>query len=555
MADENLDSSKSPHPSSEGSVKETIESILVAFILAFIFRAFVVEAFVIPTGSMGPTLMGAHLRHTCPDCGYTFQTNFSAPGGDDTDIPAYVPQGPSVVCPNCGFQINPPTPTPVFFGDRILVLKYRYLFQEPDPWDVVVFKSPFEKHRDPDDPKYADNYIKRLVGRPGESVMVLDGDVYIGRPGMTTEQFEIRRKPPHAQEALWRDVYNNDYVPHGITTGGSIRPIEDWKQPWVIETGAGWTGPRKQERWVTPDRIFRFANPQGASTITFDSTANHSFDSLTDWIAYDQQGTGSYVSDLKLSGVYRRTAGQGALGMQLTKRDDCFSAQFLPGKVVLTRSRIEGRDPLQSSAPIWRKEAAVPELALTGIPVEVEFTNVDYRIAVRINGREVLATDNAEYAPDVASLYREALEAHRQREQARAIKPIIRIAAADQTCSLEHLRLARDVYYLNSSPQGHLRPDASYSNEPFWGSPENIVHLGADEYFVLGDNSYVSLDARWWGAPVDLPREGNYHAAAGRVPGRFMLGKAFFVYWPAGYRPPSLPYGVEPDFGDMRFIH
>jgi hypothetical protein len=33
-----------------------------------------------------------------------------------------------------------------------------------------------------------------------------------------------------------------------------------------------------------------------------------------------------------------------------------------------------------------------------------------------------------------------------------------------------------------------------------------------------------------------------------------MLGKAFFVYWPAGYRPPSIPYGIEPDFGDMRFI-
>jgi hypothetical protein len=34
-----------------------------------------------------------------------------------------------------------------------------------------------------------------------------------------------------------------------------------------------------------------------------------------------------------------------------------------------------------------------------------------------------------------------------------------------------------------------------------------------------------------------------------------MLGKAFFVYWPAGYRPwPSAP-GIIPNFGDMRFIH
>jgi hypothetical protein len=35
-----------------------------------------------------------------------------------------------------------------------------------------------------------------------------------------------------------------------------------------------------------------------------------------------------------------------------------------------------------------------------------------------------------------------------------------------------------------------------------------------------------------------------------------MLGKAFFVYWPGGFRPltDNAP-GVVPNFGDMRFIH
>src|SRR6478609_9443784 len=78
---------KTPNP--EGSVKETIESILVAFILAFVFRAFVVEAFVIPTGSMAPTLMGAHMRFHCKDCGYRWDVNYSTGrGGDDINIPA-----------------------------------------------------------------------------------------------------------------------------------------------------------------------------------------------------------------------------------------------------------------------------------------------------------------------------------------------------------------------------------------------------------------------------------------------------------------------------------
>src|SRR5256714_15557232 len=74
--------------SSDGNIKETIESILIAFILAFIFRAFVVEAFVIPTGSMAPTLMGAHMRFRCEDCGYEWTVNYSSPGdGDDMFIP------------------------------------------------------------------------------------------------------------------------------------------------------------------------------------------------------------------------------------------------------------------------------------------------------------------------------------------------------------------------------------------------------------------------------------------------------------------------------------
>src|SRR5690349_2789042 len=72
-----------PKQSIEGSVKDTIEAILVAFMLAFIFRAFVVEAFVIPTGSMAPTLLGAHMRFRCSDCGYQFDVNYAGEGGQD----------------------------------------------------------------------------------------------------------------------------------------------------------------------------------------------------------------------------------------------------------------------------------------------------------------------------------------------------------------------------------------------------------------------------------------------------------------------------------------
>ena len=50
----------SRHFPSPAAIRETIESVVIAFVLAFLFRTFEAEAFVIPTGSMAPTLMGRH---------------------------------------------------------------------------------------------------------------------------------------------------------------------------------------------------------------------------------------------------------------------------------------------------------------------------------------------------------------------------------------------------------------------------------------------------------------------------------------------------------------
>src|SRR6476620_8794615 len=57
--------------------RETVEAIVVAMILALLVRGFEAEAFVIPTGSMAPTLMGRHKEVTCPECGYVYAVNAS----------------------------------------------------------------------------------------------------------------------------------------------------------------------------------------------------------------------------------------------------------------------------------------------------------------------------------------------------------------------------------------------------------------------------------------------------------------------------------------------
>ena len=79
-------------------------------------------------------------------------------------------------------------------GDRVLVHKWFYTLFDPKRFDVIVFKDPTDSSR---------NYIKRLVGLPGEEVWLADGDVFTRRADRPETGFMIRRKPLHVQRALW----------------------------------------------------------------------------------------------------------------------------------------------------------------------------------------------------------------------------------------------------------------------------------------------------------------------------------------------------------------
>ncbi|MBL8877963.1 MAG: S26 family signal peptidase, partial [Phycisphaerales bacterium] len=70
-------------------------TFLTAMILAFIFRAFLVEAFIIPTGSMAPGLLGAHRAIICADCGMEYDISAA-------ERPFAQPSATiRVRCPNC----------------------------------------------------------------------------------------------------------------------------------------------------------------------------------------------------------------------------------------------------------------------------------------------------------------------------------------------------------------------------------------------------------------------------------------------------------------------
>jgi len=238
------------------SVRETIESIVIAIILAFLFRAFEAEAFVIPTGSMAPTLQGRHLDVKCKECGHWYQAGASAENADSSRPQWFV----ATTCPLCRYTMTLDRPNaepnnPIynagdpnqasFNGDRILVNKFAYDLADPHRWDVIVFKYPGNAKQ---------NYIKRLVGLPEEVIRIRHGNVYVlplselkdeellflrdtslsederrhFANNIPLERFHITRKQPHKIKATLQLVADSAHVAPTLIKAG----WPDRWQPW-----------------------------------------------------------------------------------------------------------------------------------------------------------------------------------------------------------------------------------------------------------------------------------------------------------------------------------
>ena len=93
---------------------------------------------------------------------------------------------------------------------------------------------------------------------------------------------------------------------------------------------------------------------------------------------------------------------------------------------------------------------------------------------------------------------------------------------------------------------------------PGWGTqgwPIMLRDGEHSEYFMLGDNSPGSKDSRlWWEIGPHLQHLGEEYQV-GTVPADQLIGRAFFVYWPSGYRRAwTADIGIIPNFGRMRWI-
>ncbi|TWU04230.1 signal peptidase I [Stieleria varia] len=278
--------------------RETIEAIVVAFILAMLFRAFIAEAFVIPTGSMAPTLMGAHKDLECQQCGQSFQVGASKERREQRQVSTVV----AGMCPNCRYvnslDLKDAPDHGTFNGDRILVSKFAYTIADPERWDVIVFKFP-------GNPKQ--NYIKRLVGLPGETLRIQHGDVYarpLGDSSGNAEQATetILRKPVDKLLAMQHHVYDSDRQSELLIQSGYPSRIQPWAEntsepptdSWTVKQSAdGLTAQLKANddelHWL---RYFhRWPRPEQWATAKANGDLRdvepYSCGAITDFYAYD----------------------------------------------------------------------------------------------------------------------------------------------------------------------------------------------------------------------------------------------------------------------------
>ncbi len=125
---------KASKKSRSGGVRETTEAILIALLAALVLRAFVVQAFRIPTGSMKDTLLV----------------------GDFLLVNKFV------------YGVR--TPDSIPFVDAQIPFFRLPAFKQPHNGDVVVFKYPKDETLD---------YIKRCIGVAGQTIEIKDNEVFV----------------------------------------------------------------------------------------------------------------------------------------------------------------------------------------------------------------------------------------------------------------------------------------------------------------------------------------------------------------------------------------
>lgn len=547
---------------SDYGVRETIESILVAIVLALLFRSFQAEAFIIPTGSMAPTLQGQHLDLVCEKCKFQYRS-----GASEENSTKPVSERKNVThtfCPICQYRTTLRRQTDPDHrsnqGDRILVNKFIYDFQPPERFDVIVFKNPNNGKQ---------NYIKRLIGLPNENILIENGDIHLLTPdGNQGYRREIVRKPANKLLAMLQMVDDTQYIAPELAKVNWPLRWQQWEMPresraWkVVESGGKptysitsdeaasmqWLRYRhlipRPEDWElieagTP--IARLQSEPGRWIGDYYAYNDIVMRNIERMISYGA----NWVGDLGMEALLNVESPEGNLALDLVEGGAHFrcSLDVATGKAQLSCSSPDVQFVNSQGAQL-----EIPS-ATTGLKgpgrYHIRFVNADDQLRLWINDR--LVTFDADCYLRSGKLY-PAWSANDPGDA----EPI-GLGVQGGQIRVHRLRVLRDIYYTSISNQRRfpsaqqetrcdLRTLREYAMNPQkWESPEvrealdsrlrgnePMFRLAEGQFLPMGDNSPESLDARIWGGPSYVEED-------------LLLGRALFVYWPHSLNKP-IPY-------------
>ncbi|MDP7189927.1 MAG: S26 family signal peptidase [Phycisphaerales bacterium] len=516
-------------PSSNASTAiDTIQSLIVAFVIAMIFRGFVVEGFVIPTGSMAPTLLGQHMLIESGQTGSATPVGLDAQRKPDARNLRDHLAGRLQPFRKGGLQASSAR-----MGDRLLVAKWLYPFMAPERFDVVVFKNPVH----PDGA--SGTYIKRLIGLPGEAIWIVDGDVFIRKLG--EDRFHVARKERDVRETVWQLVWDSEQSP----TAPALLP-KGW-------TGLPWIGSPKSD-WKETGHVLE-STSDAPAILDWD---NSRFP-LDDWNSYNMFTpiTLHYaVSDLRVSATLTPENNGLSASMLLTTRGHVFRFA-ISGDLASIEMW-----PKSRPAEVRRVEAKVGEFQ-GSVPRRFVAEHIDQVARLLIDGNEV-ANIAYDWTPEQRMEFATGTKGAKASELARRLPdpPTLQWSFDGSPVRVANMQVERDLYYrpatISASASMANQPTPEFADRVKPGQPaaathpDSLITLGPDQFFMLGDNSARSLDGRLWGAPAPIVAE-QVDPTPFVVNRDLLIGKAFVVYFPAplsGAGPIPIP-----DFGRLRFIH